>query len=75
MCGEEIDGFGNNPQPLTETGRCCDKCNHNVVMFRMIVTEKALRKAHPDYSDKKLAKLYEDLRLGVRQKCLMGEMI
>ena len=27
LCGKAIDGFGNNPWPLKESGRCCDDCN------------------------------------------------
>lgn len=32
FCGEEIEGFGNNPQPLKNGGRCCDKCNAELVI-------------------------------------------
>ena len=27
FCGSEIKGFGNNPAPLRQSGRCCDSCN------------------------------------------------
>ena len=27
LCGAEFEGYGNNPAPLTKTGRCCDVCN------------------------------------------------
>ena len=29
LCGKEIKGYGNNPQPLNDSpkARCCDKCN------------------------------------------------
>ncbi len=34
LCGAEIDGFGNNPEPVAsfDQGRCCDKCNRNLVI-------------------------------------------
>jgi hypothetical protein len=29
LCGEDTEGFGNNPQPLAkgQDDRCCDDCN------------------------------------------------
>lgn len=34
ICGEEFEGFGNNPYPLVkeEGARCCDECNDAVVI-------------------------------------------
>ena len=32
ICGEIFDGFGNNPQPVKNDGRCCDFCNDNIVV-------------------------------------------
>lgn len=32
ICGEEIDGYGNNPTPVAENGRCCDSCNIKFVI-------------------------------------------
>ena len=26
LCGEEFEGYGNNPAPLKESGECCDHC-------------------------------------------------
>ena len=31
LCNKEYVGFGNNARPAAE-GRCCDKCNQNVVI-------------------------------------------
>jgi hypothetical protein len=31
-CGLDHKGFGNNPWPLSETGRVCDKCNAELVI-------------------------------------------
>lgn len=32
ICGEEIDGHGNNPAPYKENGKCCDACNTKFVI-------------------------------------------
>ena len=33
ICGQEIiDGFGNNPWPVKDKGKCCDLCNMSVVI-------------------------------------------
>lgn len=34
LCGDIIDGWGNNASPLGlyETDRCCDQCNHEKVI-------------------------------------------
>ena len=32
ICGNEFEGFGNNPEPVKSEGRCCDKCNQEVVI-------------------------------------------
>ena len=75
LCGNEIKGFGNNPEPLTDDGRCCDVCNENVIKFRMLVTYDNLKMAHPKYNAGKLRQLYEDLRIQTRHKCMIGEKI
>lgn len=32
LCDDEVVGYGNNPQPLKEDGRCCDTCNSTKVI-------------------------------------------
>jgi DNA-directed RNA polymerase subunit RPC12/RpoP len=33
ICGDVVyDDYGNNPQPITDKGRCCDYCNVKVVI-------------------------------------------
>ena len=34
MCNENIEGFGNNAQPIND-GRCCDDCNILVIIERI----------------------------------------
>lgn len=37
ICGEEFEGWGNNPYPLVkdEDARCCDECNNLVILARL----------------------------------------
>ena len=36
LCTKSIQGqYGNNPYPLSNTGKCCDSCNLKVIMARM----------------------------------------
>ena len=32
ICGEPIEGYGNNPEPYKHEGRCCDACNLKFVI-------------------------------------------
>ena len=32
ICGEPIDGYGNNPEPYKHSGVCCDACNTKFVI-------------------------------------------
>lgn len=32
ICGEELDGYGNNPEPYKQNGKCCDACNLKFVI-------------------------------------------
>ena len=32
VCGNEVGGWGHNPQPIKEDGLCCDRCNQMVVI-------------------------------------------
>ena len=36
ICGKPFVGYGNNPYPVTDKGRCCDYCNETVVVPRRI---------------------------------------
>ena len=35
ICGCEFIGYGNNPYPIKEEGRCCDECNMKVIEERI----------------------------------------
>ena len=41
LCDGEVVGYGNNPQPLKEDGRCCEDCNdRKVIPERQKKTQK-----------------------------------
>tara|TARA_A200000159_G_scaffold128004_1_gene123781 strand:- start:70 stop:315 length:246 start_codon:yes stop_codon:yes gene_type:complete len=35
LCGIHFKGYGHNPDPLADDGRCCDSCNDDVVAQRL----------------------------------------
>ena len=35
LCRGPIEGYGHNPAPVRDEGRCCDDCNHKVVGARL----------------------------------------
>jgi hypothetical protein len=37
MCGGDAGEYGNNPAPLHTEGVCCDDCNQEVVMARILI--------------------------------------
>lgn len=37
ICGETNSGYGNNPQPVKPTGRCCGRCNDEFVIWARLV--------------------------------------
>ena len=32
ICSKKFSGYGNNPQPVKDEGRCCDKCNKKTIL-------------------------------------------
>lgn len=32
ICGKDFIGYGNNPAPVKDKGRCCDDCNIHIVI-------------------------------------------
>lgn len=43
LCGKEIEGYGNNPAPLADEGKCCDSCNTKRVIPARLKAMKANR--------------------------------
>jgi len=48
ICGEEIDGYGNNPAPVKSEGRCCDACNMKFVIPARMAEYQGLE---PEYEE------------------------
>ncbi len=45
ICGKQTVGYGNNPAPVKNFGRCCDVCNATVVLpKRLYELKKAINK-------------------------------
>lgn len=42
ICGKTFEGYGNNPAPVKNGGRCCNECNSIVIYAR--IAEMANRK-------------------------------
>ena len=40
ICGKKYIGFGNNPYPVADTGRCCDQCNSTYVITARYSNQK-----------------------------------
>lgn len=56
ICKTEITGYGHNPSPVTYTGRCCNKCNTEVVIPKRI---KISAKIEEDQDDNYVEDGYE----------------
>ena len=44
FCGKEYTNYGNDPWPVKTKGRCCDKCNYEIVVkerFKRYQEERA----------------------------------
>ena len=40
MCGGDAGEYGNNPAPLHNKGVCCDECNMEVVLTRILMSKQ-----------------------------------
>ena len=40
MCGGDAGEYGNNPAPLHDEGVCCDECNMEVVLTRILMSKQ-----------------------------------
>lgn len=46
ICGEPIQGYGNNPAPVCDDGVCCDKCNIEKVIPARLSSIHALEESN-----------------------------
>ena len=56
LCGKHIDGYGNNPAPLADEGKCCDSCNSKRVIPARL---KAMKVNKMNEDNKSLTDLQE----------------
>jgi hypothetical protein len=40
ICGKVINGYGNNPSPYMNRGRCCDQCNRDYVIKSRLLSSQ-----------------------------------
>ena len=43
ICGKEFIGYGNNPSPVKEQGKCCNECNDKYVIPKRLEVWKNAR--------------------------------
>lgn len=43
ICGKECCGYGNNPWPIKDSGKCCDECNNMVLRRRITLYTQSHR--------------------------------
>lgn len=63
ICGEPIEGYGNNPEPYKHEGRCCDACNLKfVIPARLALMQKneSLTESAHYVTDHKGYSIYKD---------------
>lgn len=56
LCGKEIEGYGNNPAPLADEGKCCDSCNSKRVIPARLKAMK-VNKMDEDVESEKIIKI------------------
>lgn len=44
ICKKEFEGFGNNPDPIKKSGRCCSACNYLVLIERIKTVQSHAKK-------------------------------
>ena len=57
ICGDTVVGFGNNPQPISDVGECCDACNLTKVIPARL---KEATQGKPENTLKSLYKVMDD---------------
>ena len=51
LCGKHIDGYGNNPAPLADEGKCCDECNKTKVIPARMEALRDKKRVDKDIED------------------------
>jgi len=62
ICKQEEFGHGNNPNPISDYGKCCDLCNLNIVLpLRIKKLNKVIRKKVKKQGGVKPTTTYKDI--------------
>lgn len=56
ICSNNFTGFGNNAEPVVKNGICCDSCNTDVLMARVMSSIETITTEYKVKKDKKKAK-------------------
>lgn len=68
LCGKKYAKSGNNPSPLAEAGRCCDKCDDNKVLpARLMIT--GFSRAHAEAIGKQHGQLRTKWKQYMNENC------
>lgn len=82
ICGRRFTGLGNNPAPVFNEGRCCDKCNDNVVIpVRLHIDKQVYNARKYPYAERNLNKyqfcyveIFDDTNTVVREKIVVSRL-
>lgn len=68
ICGQEFTGWGNNAEPV-KSGRCCDKCNREVVIPERFKSLRENKKLNEDENQEEVTQTEEPetKRINIRQ--------
>jgi len=50
ICGRKTQGYGNNPWPIKDHGKCCNECNEKVIKARIKSVYCDFKWLYLDYS-------------------------
>ena len=68
ICDENINGYGNNAQPV-KRGLCCDKCNTDIVIPKRM---EALMKIKPEISEEEKKEIQKEKKRVYMREYMKG---
>lgn len=75
FCGKLCKGYGNNPAPLKDEGRCCDDCNASIVVpERIKLLSKMHENEHYAYKGKINANKAKDANIAIKDGLVRGKL-
>jgi hypothetical protein len=64
LCGKAYTNYGNNPWPLSDTGRCCEECDDTRVFFERINRLHAGKGGQSPIDRERIEEMSEAIRKG-----------